>query len=134
MYSADQIPLVWGKPAAFVLNTEAHNKPGEHWVAIYVSRGGDGYYFDSFGTPPHVQSHLIRIRRNCRKLRWYTQRLQSRFSNVCGEYCIMFLYYMATGMGIKRFWNNFSNNLEKNDEVARRFVEKFNSNLKKNEI
>ena len=39
--AADQISLVWTRPTAFTFNTQRHNKPGLHWVAIYVNKNGD---------------------------------------------------------------------------------------------
>lgn len=95
-----------------------------HWVAIYVSESGDGWYFDSFGMPPHIPDHVNRIQRNCKRIRWNNVRLQSSYSNACGKYCIMFLYYMMTGLGMQRFLENFSSNLNKNDEIAEKFTGK----------
>ena len=34
----------------------------------------------------------------------------------------MFLYYMSYGLGFNRFLDNFSENLEKNDNVVKRYV------------
>lgn len=34
----------------------------------------------------------------------------------------MFLFYMATGLGMQKALNNISDNLKKNDEIARYFV------------
>lgn len=49
--------------------------------------------------------------------------LQSATSTVCGQFCIMFLYYMSGGLGFARFLENFSDDLEKNDNVVRKFVQ-----------
>lgn len=38
----------------------------------------------------------------------------------------MFLYYMSSGLGFKKFLENFSDDLEKNDNIARKFVLKYN--------
>lgn len=41
------------KRVAFILNLDAHDKPGSHWVAVFVDARSDGSksveYFDSFG-------------------------------------------------------------------------------------
>ena len=34
----------------------------------------------------------------------------------------MFLYYMSYGLGFNKFLDNFSENLEKNDNVVKRYV------------
>lgn len=133
VFAADRIPRIWSKPAAFVFNTERHNKSGSHWVAIYVSKEGRGWYFDSFGRPPMIPEYRDRIARNCHAFTWNKQSLQSDFSNVCGQYCIMFLHYMSTGMGIKRFLENFSHNARSNDEIARRYGSRIQARSAKRE-
>ena len=40
VFVADQIPLVWTRLKAFIFNTQRHNKPGLHWVAIFVNKNG----------------------------------------------------------------------------------------------
>lgn len=49
-------------------------------------------------------------------------RLQSATSDVCGQYCIMFLHYMASGRGIRHFLDNFTADSDKNDDVVKNFV------------
>ena len=36
-------------PAAIVCNTHDSDRPGEHWVAMYVDTERRGDYFDSYG-------------------------------------------------------------------------------------
>ena len=64
VFVADQIPLVWTRPTAFIFNTQSHDKSGLHWVAIYVNKNGDVWYFDSFGVPSYIPDHINHIRRN----------------------------------------------------------------------
>lgn len=122
MFPADQIPRTWMKPTAFVFNTDKHTKPGMHWVAIYVDCNNEGYYFDSYGIPPFVPDHINRLRKNCKHFRWNVKQLQSETSDVCGQFCLMFLHYMSNGSGFKSFLRNFSDDLKKNDSIARSFV------------
>lgn len=49
--------------------------------------------------------------------------LQSETSSVCGHYCIMFLYYMSSGLGFKKFLDNFSNNLVNNDKIVKDYIQ-----------
>ena len=70
VFAADQIPLVWTRLTPFIFNTQRHNKPGLHWVAIFANKNGDAWYFDSFGVPPYIPDHINRIRRNVIKFRW----------------------------------------------------------------
>ena len=132
VFPADQIPRVWTCPTAYVFNTDDHRKPGTHWVSIYVDTKRNGYYFDSYGIEPMVPDHINRLRKNCKQFRCNTVQLQSLTSNVCGQFCIMFLHYMCAGMGVKKFMENFSTNLFRNDEIARNFVSR--KSTKKNFI
>jgi len=42
VYAADEIPIVWSKPAVIIANTNDHTKSGTHWVAMYVGKDGIG--------------------------------------------------------------------------------------------
>ena len=127
VFAADQIPLVWTRPTAFIFNIQRHNKPGLHWVAIFVNKNGDAWYFDSFGVPPYIPDHINRIRRNVRKFRWNFRQLQSGTSDTCGYFCVMFLHYMSVGLGIGHLLENFSSDLRKNDQIVRNYVSKLYS-------
>jgi hypothetical protein len=39
-----------------IVNTDPHNKPGSHWVAIYGDGDGHTEFFDSYGKPPPENS------------------------------------------------------------------------------
>ena len=122
IFPADQIPRMWTKPTAIIVNTDDHTKPGMHWVAFYVDKSSNGLYFDSFGLPPIIADHINRLRKNCKTFRWNAIQLQNDGSDVCGQYCIMFLYYTSHGLCFKKFLDNFSENLVKNDNIVKRYV------------
>ena len=44
--------------------------------------------------------------------------------------CIMFLYYMSAGLGMRAFINNFSKDLVRNDEIVKNFVSRKKTNDK----
>ena len=90
VYPSDQIPKVWTKPTIIFSNTEDHTKRGKHWIAMYVDKRGNGYYFDSFGQSPFVPDHIQRLRKNCSNFRFNTKKMQSDNSEVCGQFCVMF--------------------------------------------
>ena len=127
VYPADKIPKFWGKPAALIVNTDDHTKPGTHWVALYVNGNGNGYYFDSYGLPPIIPQHLNRLRRNCNQFRWNTKQLQSNFSSVCGQFCILFLHYMCSGFSMHQFLSLFSDDFYRNDKLVRDYYNVFMS-------
>lgn len=119
VFPADKIPLVWEKPCALVANVDESTKPGSHWIAIYVDSSGNGVFFDSYGLPPAVSHHIDRIRRNCRFYEWNIQQLQSIDSDVCGHFCIDFLFYMSCGYTLPMFTTLFSSyDTVRNDKLA----------------
>lgn len=130
VFPADKIPRLWCKPVAFVFNTQENSLPGQHWVAVYVSKNGHGLFFDSYGLPPYIKNHIRRMRKNCDRFKWNTRPLQSDSSSVCGQFCIMFLDYMSRGFKIADFLKNFSFDFKNNDKIAARYVERLKRKLK----
>ena len=121
VYAADHIPKILSPPVAIIANLDTANKPGSHWVAIYIDKNGYGVYFDSYGLAPTSSHHLDRLRRNCVRFQWNKKLLQSFDSKVCGEYCIMFLHHMCSGSSLRAFCRIFSYNTCRNDEIAAKF-------------
>ena len=77
----------------YVINTDEHDQPGEHWVAVYNKE-----YFDSFGVSP-LDSRIIdfmdsTIQYNCVPL-------QQILTNACGFYCVYYLLERARGRSMK---------------------------------
>ena len=128
VYPADRIPLRWPRPYALIINTDNHDRPGVHWVAVYLNKNGHAIFFDSYGMPPSVSHHHQRIRKNSTRFGWNTKRLQSFNSTVCGQYCVMFLYFMSHGYTLDHFYNLFSNNYKLNDNFVRQFFKKISNN------
>ena len=111
VFPAGQIPRVWTKSTAFVINTNDHTKPGTHWICVYVDKKGVGCYFDSYGLPPIRPEYINRLRKNCKRYSWNTVQLQSETSNVCSHFCVMFLRCMSNGVSRKTFQKKFSADL-----------------------
>lgn len=118
VFAADRIPLILEYPAGIVVNTDIHTKPGKHWVALYIDKKGHGTFFDSYGIAPYIDHHIKRIRRNCLRYEWNVKRLQSLTTNVCGQYCVLFLYNMCSGKTLKEFCDTFSNSYSHNDRLV----------------
>lgn len=116
-----------GRPAGVIANTDNHNRSGSHWVAIFINKKGRGIFFDSYGFPPKISHFKDRLRKNATAYVWNTKQLQSFNSKVCGQFCIMFLYYMNKGYSLGNFCRLFSSNYLKNDSI----VSKFYNNVKK---
>ena len=127
VYAADDIPRAWARPAGLIVNTDDHNKPAEHWVAMYVDRDGRGSHFDSYGLPPIIPQHVARLRRNCRFYRHNLKQLQSDTSDGRGQFYIVFLHLMSCGSNLAEFNSLFSSDVAKNDKIVRDYYNAFSS-------
>lgn len=101
-------------PASFIYNTDPSHKPGTHWVAVYCTQNGQHWYFDSFAQPP-----LSEFSKVYRDIRHWLVPVQSLFSNVCGQYCIYFLYLCARGLS----WDQVNNEMARiSDQEVRKLI------------
>lgn len=114
VYAANRLPIYVVIPAYIISNLDSDNKPGSHWVAIHIDGNGFGQYFDSYGRPPHGY-HRMFLERNSRMWNYNNNRIQNDFTTVCGEYCLLYLYYKYRGMTLKDFHELFHDNTMCND-------------------
>jgi len=120
VYAADRLPSQPKISSCLVANTDPHDKPGQHWVAIFIDHNGNGEYFDSYGKPPlpilekHLPNDYI----------YNKKRLQGTFTAVCGQYCIFYLINRSKGHTLQAIVNRFASNFTENDALVKRFVDK----------
>jgi len=91
VFPSDRLPKKVKYPSAYVINTDPHTKPGEHWVHVYFANKKFAYYFDSFGLPPKVPNILKFLINNAEASYFNSVTLQHNFSTVCGHYCCVVL-------------------------------------------
>ena len=78
-------------PSFLVANTDISTLTCSHWVAMYISNDGTGYYFGSLGRPPQQYS-LNFMKDNSHYWICNTNQIQSLASSVCGHFCIAFAF------------------------------------------
>ena len=128
--ASDQLPKqdLVKLPAMAIINTHPSTKPGEHWLAIFISSKKHGYFFDSFGNSPdykHFPASIKRfLSRNCHTTSHSVKQVQSNFSMACGQHCVFFLFNIQRGVSYKKLLNVYSNNLSSNDAMVCRFVKR----------
>jgi len=108
-------------PTAIIQNTEEHYVPndGKHWIAWFVTSPTTCEFFDSYG---NSLSHYDKLQPPVKKIvKQNCKSLQSYDSYVCGQYCLMFLYFRAMGKSYEKFLDNFVNNRFYNDYVVTKF-------------
>ena len=93
VYSIDQLPFaVPHYPFFMIVNTQAHNLPGAHWVSVFIDKNRRGEVFDSLALPIHKVL-----------LRWLNQftrsvirnhlTYQHFLSDSCGAFVIYFVFH-----------------------------------------
>ena len=100
MFPSNKLPETIIKyPCEFVANTDPSDKPGTQWVAFYIPTEQKGKFFDSYGQPPSFYRDSFGNTLNKHSCEWKfnTRKLQSTWSDVCGQYCIFYLRYRARG-------------------------------------
>ena len=119
VFAADELPTLNTFPSGFVANTDPSTEPGTHWVAFYFPSREKGEFFDSYGHPPEhygFKSYNIET--------WNQHKLQSSWSNVCGQYCIFYLYHKSRGYSMSKIVNMFTDNTAINDSKVACYVKK----------
>lgn len=100
------------------------NSPGFHWYSLIVTLKGKRFeveYFDPLGLS--LRQHQVKIPFAPNKENKI--RIQSKTSNKCGEFNLMFMYYKLNGYSTDQFISLFSRtNLEENDVIATKFCRK----------
>lgn len=134
VFSLDRIPkFIKNKPALLVVNIDKSNKPGSHWVAIYLPLKGNAEYFDSYGIKP-MHDEFIKFfkRQKFVKILYNKIQLQNYFSTVCGQYCCVFLLQRTKKKTLENFIKTYFNkqNFEVNDKIVETlFLKNFKRNI-----
>ena len=117
VFAANRLPIYSSLPIYVISNMDPDTKPGSHWVAIHIDADGVGEYFDSYGRKP-IKMHEKFIKRNSKLWSYNNKQVQNYFTTVCGEYCLMYLYFRYRNMKMSDFLNIFSNNTLYNDLIV----------------
>ena len=91
VFPSDKLPVIKTYPAGLISNTDPHDLPGTHWVAMYFTSPGISEFFDSYGFPPEVYEMEDYILRNVTM--YNDLPLQGLTSDVCGDYCLFYLLH-----------------------------------------
>lgn len=118
VFSIDTLP---DKPRLLVCNTDPSNRPGKHWIALYVDSTGLGEYFDSFGQQPFkvFEDYMTK---HCTRWICNTKQLQSIVSSYCGFYCCFYCMLRCRGFDLTRIVNLFGRDTGFNDSIVYGFV------------
>ena len=111
----------------YIVNTHPSDYPGEHWFAVECD-DRNAFIFDSYGeiSPVGTQSEDImsHIARFCSNIRMNTSTYQSLNTNVCGDYCLFYVFARANGFRLSEidFALQYFPSSHIRDHVIRHFI------------
>ena len=101
VFPSDKLPQTIDRyPCGFVANTDPSSGPGTHWVAFYFPSEEKGEFFDSYGHAPEYYRKSFGDFLKSRAWDFNRRKLQSAWSDVCGQYCIFYLSHRARGCAL----------------------------------
>lgn len=130
VFASDTLPHCVNLPSYIVVNTDPHTEEGSHWYGIYIDVNKNAIFFDSYGR--RAPNEVLIFLRRCAN-RWHQNDLlmQNFSSNVCGQYCLLFLLFMYNNYNLREFQSLFSKNLFQNDNIVKKM---FSIHFKKLEL
>ena len=111
-WSIDTLPLNNKGPICYILNASPSTDPGSHWTALYMDNGLTEH-FCSYGMEPPLK---------LKNMTYNNRKIQSTTSDLCGEYCILYLMCRCGGYSLQNYLECFSHDTEVNDEIVRMTV------------
>lgn len=108
-YAIDELPEKVVRPCLIIANTDASNLPGQHWTGFYFKSGSDrAEFFDSFGRKPTQKEFKKFIDNNSKSFIYNSKKIQGNYSTVCGNYCILFLFFRSRNLSMAKFLKHFN--------------------------
>lgn len=124
VYARNELPKSFNKlPSALIFNTDNRNEPGEHWLAIFIDEYRNVEFFDPAGMHPSfygLESYISSIGNS---MNWNSKRIQSEFSEICGQICIFYLYFKCRQYTLDYIQHNFSSDLINNEKIILNFLD-----------
>ena len=124
-YTADELRDVELKlfPIFLAVNLNKLDSPGCRWIALAIYTNSI-YVCDSLGDikPDSKASkgliNFLDLISNDREF-YITKQLQSDTSDMCGEYCVLFINQMAETNSLHQFISLFTSDMIKNDQIVK---------------
>jgi hypothetical protein len=124
-FASDQIPKVNPEkfPTCFVLNTDESTRPGEHWIALFLTSPLHVEYFDSLGQWPPISEKIHQFLSQFPHLVHNGDiKVQSDLSSSCGEHVIYFIHMRCKGHSFKEILKRLTSTKTKPDILVKNFL------------
>jgi len=124
VFAADQLKNAdLTRPCCLVLNTDPSHAPGTHWCAVFIPCKGRMEWFDSYGQSPASYGPYINAWFSGKAYFHRQQRLQGKWSSVCGQYCLYYLTQRCRGVSRHNIYGSFDpRKYEANDKRVHAWV------------
>jgi hypothetical protein len=99
IFSIDTLPSKVNSPSCFIFNTDRHDGPGEHWIAVYVDK--TCYFFDPLGFSPQFYGLSSYFKKLTKNLVFNKARFQPFYSRKCGYYSFLFLLFKCRSIRVR---------------------------------
>ena len=76
VYARNRLPRRLNVPSALIGNTDPDDRPGTHWVALYIDANSRGEYYDPTGRPPFSRAYVNFMKKHCYSWTYNTVRVQ----------------------------------------------------------
>ena len=118
-FASDNLPTFpKSLPASLIINTHKKSQPGEHWLALVLTKS-KCLYFDSFGVGITEETIVSYLQQKYEKVTVNNECIQHLYSESCGLFCIAFIKNVKSKLSFEKFISKFSLfNLQKNDNIV----------------
>ena len=105
-------------PVSMIINTHRKNQPGEHWLALVLTKS-KCLYFDSFGVGITEETIVSYLQQKYEKVTVNNECIQHLYSESCGLFCIAFIKNVKNNASFETFISNFNLlDLLENDNIV----------------
>lgn len=101
VFSKDTLPKKPKYPSCFIFNTDPHNLPGQHWIAVHLDEDGVCTFFDPLGFSPKFYELDTYFGHISTKLTYNKSKVQPFYSRKCGYYCFLFLLFKCRSIRVR---------------------------------
>ena len=127
VYAADHAKAleVTEFPSGYIINTDPSDKPGTHWVCLYVwgtPSNTIGEFFCSYGEPPQTYNFKSWIESTVTSWTYNKKRLQADSSSVCGHYCLFYLLHRFRNIPLISIQDMFTRDFSLNDTLVNNYI------------
>lgn len=122
IFASNELPLITKLPCAFIVNTEKHYEDGEHWLAFYFNEFKEAIFFDPTGKNADFFGMENYLEKQSISWTYNKFRIQSYFSEYCGQICLFFLFKMCRDNSLINFVNLFSDDYIKNEKYILKYL------------